>query len=170
MGSRPPTINERPLDPEKVKIRRGRNGQGLTLASQAAALIAPHRRRDWLSDRDVAATWSRRHQVPWGPTPRSLSVEGCIWIGPLFSQVQAGPLSEPQLESSSNPASSTFSTFVETPLRNSGCLARRGVKRALQWSKYWRNGPIQPTLIRRQRVKKNGSCKRRTGETFSSSP
>ena len=63
MGSRPPTINKRPLDPGKVKIRRGRNGQGFTLPSQAVALIAPHRRRDWLSDRDVAATWSRRHQV-----------------------------------------------------------------------------------------------------------
>src|SRR5271165_2705501 len=45
MGSRPPTINKRPLDPEKVRIRRGRNGQGFTLPSQAAALIASHRRR-----------------------------------------------------------------------------------------------------------------------------
>src|SRR5271165_4857889 len=82
MGSRPPTINKRPLDPEKVKIRRGRTGQGFTLASQAAALIAPHRRRDWLSDRDVAATWNRRHQVGgwlrgpgrpgWLPTPAPL--------------------------------------------------------------------------------------------------
>src|SRR5208337_5490835 len=43
-GVEAPRTSERPPDSERVKMRRGRNGRALTLACQAAALLALHRR------------------------------------------------------------------------------------------------------------------------------